>query len=260
MRKRIHHPPRNLLRQTYIGSGEFIPSLAVRRPVIMEDREATDIQKRLRRGLKREVPRSHARGYEMLKPQDWSVTLIEKGRLKNQLRQNDVLPTSRDMMRLAGAMRVLLLDLLAEMSTQVPLSLGETDRFGEGKPKWSLGVVPVGRRGLRAHYPEQDETGNANTLGLLVAENKICVEALTNTRLLSENQAVSTLSKTPHLKVMRNKNGIRDHEFDIVGDVVRSALPDEVMLGDPVTYLYVQQGFRKPLEASLRPVDLGAAA
>lgn len=254
-RVQFDHPPRNLLREAnQHKDNKFMPSLAIRRAVVMEPAEAKAIRRAIRRNLKAVLPRERVKGYDIVNPTDWSLTLIENKKLINQLRQADARPSSKDMMALAGLLQVMLLRQLRGSPEQLPLPLGDLDRFGKGSPKKAVGVTPLGWRGPRARYTTLAESEASQPLGVLVAENLVCIDALSGAKTLklSEAAARSTLSRTPHITVVKNMNGIRDHEFDLIEPAIQAALPDEISLADPVIYVRPRIGFRRPLETALR--------
>lgn len=226
--------------------------IAVRRPVIIEDEEAAQLQRDIKRRIKREMPSRKSRHISVLPPEDWSLTIIEKGKLSEQLQIADVVPDRRQMWRLAGVLRQALRVALKDDAEALALPLGVADRFGPSDLKPAVGLTPAGWKGRRARYALHDDEGNRMPLGSLVEENQVCVGAITEALCIDPTAASETLSKAPHISVLRNRKGIRDHEFRVLGPLVEEVVPATVTLGDPVIYLH-DKGYADPFEITIRP-------
>lgn len=259
-RSQRQRPSRSELREARQHEiGGHMPSFAVRRPVLMDERQSQQLHNGLRKGLKKSLPGRKASNFDIIPPQEWSVAILEKTRLEDVLRKGDRRPTVIQMNKFAALLRTRLREQIADIPSVVDMPLGRLDRFGKAEPQRKIGVVPDGWRGQRARYAGYDNEEGPSTLGVLVAENQICIDALSapfaandNKPLLTPDAAATTLTRTPHVEVLINQKGVRDYELNDVSEAISSTLPSYVTLGDPVIYLYSEPEVQQPYEITVR--------
>lgn len=244
-RQKMTYNTRNNLRSNsldpYQKVNHFVPALAIRRPVILEDNEVDSIKRKLKRSLK-QLPRRQAKHCQVIPPESWSVTVVEQAKLIRELKSLEIPPSSQDMWRLAGLLRQLMLKKIVQMPQHIEMPLGKTELFGHASPKQYIGISPLGWRGPRARYFRNEQNNEIDVLGALVNENEICVQAIANSFPLDEDLAFDGLTNSPHLSLIRNPNGFRDHQFRMISDAISEALPASLNLGDPVIFLQAERG------------------
>jgi hypothetical protein len=243
------HKPRNTLpafSHAYKQSShEFVPAVAIRRPVIMEQDEALLLEEQLSDALhSKEVPKNFAKYCKILPPNQWRVTLLEERKFVeelNSLSENEQ-PDAKDMWNFAKSLRSNLLSRLEDQSTLLPMSFGEPNIYGSTSPKPFMGMTPSGWKGTRANYEEFDEMNEQNPLGAVVAENLLCISAISDRFSLNVDEAVNALVVEPHVTVLKNSHGFRPHEFRAVRPILREIIPEVLVFGDPVMHLHKSAG------------------
>lgn len=254
---------RDKLQGPHSRSNQFIPAFAVRRHVPVEDGTAQEIQAALKCGIKKAVrakdlPRRFAKHCTVVEPERMCVTIIERGRLREGIVKLPAVHPNAHMRYLAQTLQHVLVQK-ARAEGSIHFETGELDRFGEGYPKRTIGATLRGWRGPRAHYPEYNMEGERSPTSMLQDEKEICLLALGNNITLHEDFSLHTRRQTPHLSLVSNAQGFRDHEFRMLAPVISAALPSVIPLQDPTIYLHTEPGSKQPREIVVTPdLEVGA--
>ncbi len=220
----------------------FVPAFSVRRGVSLDTDRPVEMQ--------RDVQSILGSHYHTYQPSQLGMTIIERNRFVDRLREAWARPTPEEIENIAYQTRDGLEKLLDGTPHKLAVPLGRIARFGANNDK--LGVELSGWKGLRRHYAMKDTYGEAMPIGTLVAENSFCVGSIANA--MSDNPRFVTygLSTTPHITIAHKPGGIRNHELRAVRNELEEAIGDEIYLDDPVIYLRPTRSDRQEYPINVR--------
>ena len=167
---------------------------------------------------------------------------MEQGKLVEELKSHDANPNYQKIWQLAGLLRRVLLNRMVNLPQDLPLPLGTVSLFGNQEPQQVVGIWPLGWRGQRKKYPYQDDMNQPITLGSLVLENRDCSGTIAEEIALPVEDITPALANEPHIEIVRNPGGFRDHELRDITPIIEAVRPESVTLGDPVIYLQPERG------------------
>jgi hypothetical protein len=225
-------------------SPHFVPAFSIMREVLVDDGVAEELQREISEKLRQEASKKNSK----LKPSlvghltahhhtRLSMTVVERSMFIRLMRDADMHPTADGMEQLAYSVRDGLEKLLKDTDRPLRLPLGQLAKFGEGDDKRKIGVVPNGWRGFGARYADRDEAGKLTPLGLIVAENELCVGAITNAMADHPRFMSGGLTRTPHVTLLTKADKIREHEMRLLAPIISDSLPDEFNFSDPRIFL-----------------------
>lgn len=270
MAKRIKKPlmtyaQRGVVRTAENHPSAFVRSFSVLRPVVFEDGEAADIERRLKKQLKAELPHRDLKVFTLVPPEKWCVRFVEQDKLIEELRDRHIKPTQTEILKASASISDPLKRLLEKTPTQLPLPLGAPSQYGTGKLKSDIGFQPYGWNGVRRYSPLRDKAGNVSPMHrsappveILAAESSICNTAVR--RMLLEDDggdaiyrpdSSGTLEHTPYVLVLRNERGMHDDQFRRIAPVLASIMPD-IVVGDTSMYVHTDRTNVRPFEPQLR--------
>lgn len=221
---------------------DFIPAFAVRRSVEIPGYD--EAQERIKKRFKRELPGTFRKELQFTPGQELSISSIVQNGLVHAAREFGVVPSERAARKTVRDLhRSLFEQVLQEPSELKLVRSSKLQAFGSGgRHKQVMGVLFDGFRGTRMRYETHDDDGIPTPFAALVSEVGICRDAVSAYLGRSSKDCEQALGTTPHVSIVRNKNGIPQHLFGAMEEILDDELPEEVLVGKPVLSVSMQAG------------------
>jgi hypothetical protein len=218
-------------RQPHLSS-EFVPGIKVFRPVLAEDGTAYNMQGDIIRRILDNLPKSSRRNFRVFDSARLVMRVVDQQATVTTFKKAKYPPDRKDAKTLARSMKGGLTELLSRAPDPLPFQPGKVTVSPENKEQVS--VFPHGWRGHKANYAELDEAGKLTPLGLVVAEQQLCIGAVSS--IMKDRGRVNReeFMVQPQIAIVGSNIGeLRGRDkFDILG-AAEACMPEVLYLGNP---------------------------
>lgn len=220
---------------------EFVPTLAIKRPVLLPKPARREIEGRLKKGMNHADHAGSAfiNDTSYFDPESWTVTLTEAQSLSYAAKASEITPTVSDIENLTDRLVHNFGRSLADTEPRLSLVLGQVEPFGKRyRREHVIGVMAVGSdKVANAKNKHSRQRRIPQGTLRLFAERELAMDTITHSMFLDHESSFVTSEYRPHISVAMNRKGFSDKQVRTMAKVVKSALPQVITLGDPVIYV-----------------------
>ncbi len=226
---RKYRPPKHERSMKSTEPTHFLPSFAVRRPVI-----ATPETEQFYSDSKRLLGRQY--DVERL----FALTLVEQQKMVHVFRDREIAPTVDRMEDVARFVARLIGEKIKSSPRRTEIPTGRVFRFGAENRR--LGIVPLGWQGYTANYANRDQQGNRLPMPMIVRESATAIGGITNALAEEYDDLQVSLTdigaETPHFSFARHRrHEITQAEHRALVEPLSHIMPEVVTVFDPVIFL-----------------------